>query len=273
MSSEDVFAGQPAEVALPRLIEAFGQRIYHLGLRLCGSAADAEDLVQDTFLQAFRKWNQFEGRSKPSTWLYTIATRTCRRKQRRRAGQPSRIASLDDVMPFSENGIPTLPMDEDSPQDQHARAEARDRIKSAILDLPPAYRLPIVLKDIIELPVAEVASILDLKEATTKTRVHRARLLLRKSMVAPLPREPAPETIYRQSVCLDLLRTKLDAMDRDVPFPVDDSIVCERCQSVFASLDLTREACIEIAHDPLPSDLHQRLRDLIDLSAQESARR
>ena len=71
-SSENLI-GKPAAEALPMLIDRYGGRIYGLGVRFCGNEADAEDLVQEVFLQAFRKWDQFEGRSAPSTWLYTIA--------------------------------------------------------------------------------------------------------------------------------------------------------------------------------------------------------
>jgi RNA polymerase sigma-70 factor (ECF subfamily) len=65
--------GEPAETAIPRLMAEHGAKIYQLGLRLCGKPPDAEDLAQETFLQAFRKWGQFEGRAEESTWLFTIA--------------------------------------------------------------------------------------------------------------------------------------------------------------------------------------------------------
>ena len=64
---------ESAEVAVGRLFEEHGARLYRLGVRFCGSADEAHDLVQDVFLQAFRSWKQFDGRSSPSTWLYTIA--------------------------------------------------------------------------------------------------------------------------------------------------------------------------------------------------------
>ena len=78
-----------AKQAIPLLVDAHGGRLYGLGLKLCGNPADAEDLVQEVFLQAFRKWHQFEGRSDPSSWLYTIGARACQRMHRRRSGEPS----------------------------------------------------------------------------------------------------------------------------------------------------------------------------------------
>ena len=85
---------ESAEVAVGRLFEEHGARLYRLGVRFCGNADEAHDLVQDVFLQAFRNWKQFDGRSSTSTWLYTIAARRCQRRHRRRAG-------IDDIVVFT----------------------------------------------------------------------------------------------------------------------------------------------------------------------------
>ena len=88
---------ESAEVAVGRLFEEHGARLYRLGVRFCGNADEAHDLVQDVFLQAFRSWKQFDGRSSPSTWLYTIAARRCQRRHRRRAGEPASLTSLSSL--------------------------------------------------------------------------------------------------------------------------------------------------------------------------------
>ena len=89
----------PAEVSFADVAERVAPRLYRIGLRMCGKPDEAEDLVQETLLQGFRKWEQFEGRSNPATWLYTIAGRLCQRKHRRRAGEPARLESLSDLLP------------------------------------------------------------------------------------------------------------------------------------------------------------------------------
>jgi RNA polymerase sigma-70 factor (ECF subfamily) len=76
--------------AVERLMQDHGGRIYGLGLRLCGDPEDARDLVQETFLRAYRKWDQFEGRSEPATWLYTIASRVARGGTGGGRGSPAR---------------------------------------------------------------------------------------------------------------------------------------------------------------------------------------
>ncbi len=80
--------------AIPQLLEEHGCMVLSLGRRMCNSAEEAEDLVQETFLQAYRSWSQFEGRSTVKTWLYTIAMRTCQRLQRKKSGS----AFADDVV-------------------------------------------------------------------------------------------------------------------------------------------------------------------------------
>ena len=84
---------------LALVFDELAPRLLLVAHHLTGRTGEnAEDLVQETFLQAYRKWDQFEGRSEPSTWLYTIAARICQRMHRRRAGEPERLASLDELL-------------------------------------------------------------------------------------------------------------------------------------------------------------------------------
>ncbi len=253
------YANLPADVALPGLLEAHGGRLHSLALKFCGSAEDAEDLVQDVFLLAYRKWDQFKGESRPTTWLYTIAARACQRRKRRRSGEPRNLDSLDDLLPFDDGPVADLPAAEHDPYHAQVHREAREQIERALARLPRPYRMALILKDLVELPVADVARVLSLKEATVKTRVHRARLQLRRALSSTLPRKQAPPPLYSHRVCLDLLAAKQEALDREVEFPVGGSEVCERCASLFATLDLGRDACREIGRGELPAALRARL--------------
>lgn len=246
---------EPADVAIPRLVEEHGRKIYNLGLRLCGSPAEAEDLAQDTFLQAFRKWDQFEERSEATSWLYTIATRGCRRRHRKRSGEPAHLESLPDLLPSGEAEVPDLPGPDEGPLDEQLRREARETVERALPHLPLAFRLPLVLKDIAELSTAEVAAVLGLKEATVKTRVHRARLALRRELARQLPKRPAPPPDHSRQVCLDLLYAKQEALDRGVELPIAPGELCARCRSLFATLDLAQDVCHEIGQGDLPASL------------------
>ena len=257
-----VRAGEPAERAVPRLVAAYGGRIYALASRLCRRPEDAEDLVQEIFLQAFRKWHQFDGRSSPTTWLFTIAARACQRMHRRRAGQPLRMESLDQLLPFNEPHLAVVPDNGGSPAEARVQREALEHLEQAIPELPADFRLPLVLKDVIGLSIEEVARTLNLKPATVKTRLHRARLRLRKLLVARLPKRDGPPPAYSRQVCLDLLRAKQDALDRGAAFPVREKVICERCQAVFATLDFTQTLCAQIAQGEMPPQVRTMLANL-----------
>ena len=243
-----------------QVAERVAGRLYRIGLRMCGSAEEAEDLVQDTLLQGFRKWEQFEGRSDPATWLYTIAGRLCQRRHRRRAGEPRRIESLSSLLPSPADPVLSLPSAEGSPLDEHLRKAAERAVSTALAQLPPDVRLPLVLADIAELSTSEIARILGLKAATVKTRVHRARLRLRRALLEQLPGRPARPSDHDRQLCLDLLQAKQEAMDRHAPFPFSSEELCARCRSVFTTLDLGRDTCVNIGRGELPP----RLRALIE---------
>ncbi len=246
-----------AATAVEQLMESEGSKMYGLALKLCRDPSDAEDLVQDTFLQAYRKWHQFEGRSEPTSWLYTIASRLCLRRQRPRAGEPRRMESLSDLLPIGEDSIPALPTAAETPLDRQLRHEARKRVEAALAELPVHLRLPVVLKDIAELSLAQVGEVLGIKEATVKTRVHRARLALRRAMVEVLPKRRAPAPDHPQQVCLDLLSAKQEALDRGAEFPVPPDELCNRCQSLLSTLELSHEVCRELDVEQLPAELRE----------------
>lgn len=267
-------AGAPAEVAIPALLDRHGGQIYGLGVRLCGGEAAAEDLVQETFLNAFRKWDRFQGRSEPSTWLYTIAVRACRRMNRRRAGEPARMASIEELLPAAEGGVPDLPDDGDEgPLADQLRREAREAVERALPGVPLQFRIPVVLKDLAEFSVPEVARVLGIKEATAKTRIHRGRLALRRALAAALPKRAAAPPDHERRVCLDLLHAKQEALDRGVDFPLAGSELCSRCESLFATLELTRDVCFDLGRGALPPKVRAMLLAEIRASGRKRRRR
>jgi len=167
--------------AFDALVNRYQERVYRLSRRLTGNRADAEDALQDTFLQVFRRLSTFRGESRFSTWLYRIATNTalmaCRSRARRRT-EP-----LDAYLPqFDRGGRHARDVD-------HARASRADEIleqrrlaravQSALQRLPELYRVPFVLRDLEDLDTAEVASVLKATPAAVRQRVHRARLMMR----------------------------------------------------------------------------------------------
>lgn len=245
------------------MVDTFGGPLYGLALRLCGNPEDAEDLVQEVFLQAYRKWDQFEGRAEPTTWLHTIASRACARRHRLRSGEPKRIESLDELLPDGSALVPELPDPGEGPLVATLDREVRERVEAALAQLPHAYRMPLVLKDVIGLDVNAVGEILGIKTQTVKTRLHRARLRLRLILEESLPRHHvAPEV--DATVCRDLLLARMEAADRGVAFPVPCETLTERCAGLLATLEGTWDVCRQIAAEDLPESVRERLLERVE---------
>lgn len=263
-------AGESPGTAVPRLLELHGPKLYALASRLCGNASDAEDMVQDVFLQAYRKWHTFKGQSDPGSWLYAIAARSCKARLRRKGGIDRRMPAISQLMPWNETRSADLAgfMDAgaiDGPVAAAIERESAQAVHDAILTIPEHFRVPLILKEMLELPIEHVAAALRLKPETVKTRVHRARLLLRKAILDQpgLPTRPASAPTYEKQVCVDLLKAKLDAMDDGRLFPVGQSVVCERCQAVFAELDLAQSTCARLAEGKMSGRVRRSIEKAI----------
>lgn len=245
-----------------RVIRENMERVYRMGLGFCGNHADAQDLVQETMLRAYQSWEKFEGRADPKTWLYRIASRMCIRMRRRRAGQPAQMESLDQDPAFAEKTMVDLDALARQGEGVLDESPALLQLQEAITKLPPEFRIVLVLKEIGELSVEDVARALDLKPQTVKTRLHRARMRIREHVAKNLPQKSGAQPAYSKRVCLVLLRAKQDALDRGVPFPVQQSLICERCQAVFSTLDLAHDLCTRLGTGPLPDEVQELLRTL-----------
>jgi RNA polymerase sigma-70 factor (ECF subfamily) len=250
---------EPRDAALPKLVDQEGPRLHALARRFCHSPEDAEDLVQEVFLTAYRTWDQFRGDSKVSTWLYTIASRACMKMQRRRVGEPAVLASLDELLPKGEARMATVPGPSEDPLTEQMRAEGRAAVQQAIADLPEMFRMPIVLREIVGLTLAEIAGILEIPEATVKTRLHRARLRLRQALEENLPVREVPAYSLDKAICLDLLQAKQNSLDLGVPFEFPPGLFCERCSEVFRTLDLTQQFCTLDAGEEWPEELGRQV--------------
>ncbi|MBW2515454.1 MAG: RNA polymerase sigma factor [Deltaproteobacteria bacterium] len=162
------------------LVKSYEQKLYNFSLRMCRDAADAEDTVQETFLNVFRYLKDFRYETKFKNWLYRIAASTCIKKRRKSKFAPQRELSLDEFYPQGEAEVPQqVPDWAQLPLDKVLSNELLDKINEAIFTLPEKYRLVIVLRDIEGFDTAETAQILNLSEANVKVRLHRARLYLR----------------------------------------------------------------------------------------------
>jgi len=166
--------------AFEQLVRSLGGRMLAVARRLLRSDADAEDAVQDGFLQAFRKIDTFEGGSKVSTWLHRIVVNAALMKLRKQ--KRTHEVSMEDLLPrFMEDGhrIDATGPWEVTPEDVVHRQELQQLVHEKIDQLPDSYRTVLVLRDIEQRDTAESAELLGLSVNATKTRLHRARQALR----------------------------------------------------------------------------------------------
>ncbi|NLN79538.1 MAG: sigma-70 family RNA polymerase sigma factor [Armatimonadetes bacterium] len=173
------------------LLDSYEKPIYNLALRLLGDADEAADLTQDTFLAAYKAWDSFRGDSTAYTWLYRIAVNLCKNKFRERGRrQHFEGLSLDSGSDYNFDPSDTwkdrVKDASDTPDEALERKELKELIEEAIEQLPPDYRIVAVLRDLQGLSYAEIAVAADLSVDVVKTRLARARGMLRRRLGAYL---------------------------------------------------------------------------------------
>jgi RNA polymerase sigma-70 factor (ECF subfamily) len=196
----------PESDEFSRLTEPFRRELLAHCYRMLGSVDDAEDLVQETYLRAWRSYGGFEGRSSLRAWLYRIATNACLTAlgHRSRRVLPSGLGgpSEDPEGPTVDAGpdvrwlqpIPDAMVTADS-DDPAAIVASRERLRLALIAclqvLPPQQRAVLILRDVLAFPAAEVATMLDTTSAAVKSTLQRARATLKR--IAPADQLPPPE--------------------------------------------------------------------------------
>ncbi len=170
--------------AFDRLVEKYQGRLYHSLVHWSGSHEDAEDIVQDTFVQAYRKLDSFQERSAFFTWLYRIAFNLAVSRSRRKKPEQSLETRVEEI------GEEVAAADE-SAERQALRAEQVEQVRRAIAQLHDDHRAVLVLRELEGLCYETIAEILDLAPGTVRSRLHRARMqlreLLKDMLVEPLP--------------------------------------------------------------------------------------
>jgi RNA polymerase sigma-70 factor (ECF subfamily) len=172
-----VLSGDSA--AFGEIVERHEDRLYNTIYRLVGSADDARDLLQDTFVKAYEKLDDFRGGSSLYTWLFRIAVNTSLSHRRRRKWvQMGAPAGDDDPNP----GNAVADTAADDPADPLIAAETETLVQEAINSLDDEHRTVVVLRDIQHCDYHEIADILEVPPGTVKSRLHRARMMLRERL-------------------------------------------------------------------------------------------
>src|SRR5260370_12906610 len=174
--------------AFEPLVRKHERRVFRVTLAVLGNVEDAEEAMQDTFIKAYRHLDQFRGESRFTTWLTRIAVNEA--LQKRQARKES--VSLDDTPDVESKSLPgRFEPWTSNPEKLCGKQEIRQLVEGAIQALPPIYRETLVLRDIEEMSSEEAAEALGIKVPALKSRLLRARLLLRESLGSHFE-EPRP---------------------------------------------------------------------------------
>jgi RNA polymerase sigma-70 factor (ECF subfamily) len=176
------------ELAMAELEQTYGSKVYQLAFRYLRNKEDAEEVVQDVLFKVYRKVGTFRGDAALSSWIYRITFNAAMSRLRtvgyQRAQQEGRRAAMETSSEAPGVSMPEPADWSDLSDERVLRAEMRREALRAILALPPIYRAPVVLRDLQGLSTEEASAVLNVKDQTLKSRLHRGRLILRKQLSA-----------------------------------------------------------------------------------------
>jgi RNA polymerase sigma-70 factor (ECF subfamily) len=162
-------------LAFEELVRRHADRLYAVMLRFVADADEAEEVTQEAFLRAWRSIDKFELRSRFFTWLYRIGINEAKRRAERRPPAGA-VGSIED------SPIEDAPDWSEAPEFRAEQGDLRSVLEDAVRALPIEYRAPLILRDVEGLSTQEAAEVMELREAAFKSRLHRARLAVRRAV-------------------------------------------------------------------------------------------
>ncbi|HEX2687903.1 MAG TPA: sigma-70 family RNA polymerase sigma factor [Kofleriaceae bacterium] len=170
------------ERAFRELIENHRDRVFNITYRMLGNRAEAEEVAQEVFITVFKTIETFREESKFSTWLYRVTVNHCKNRIKYLARRHDRDRDELDETSHETNGAAGVPPHHVQPDRALEGAQLEVLLQEAIAGLEDDQRVVVVLRDIEDLSIEEICAITGLPDGTVKSRLHRARLVLRKRM-------------------------------------------------------------------------------------------
>lgn len=231
--------------------------VYSFSMKVCGHPEDAEDTMQEVMVKLLPFLPKFENPQALSVWLYKVARTRCQMNRRGAKNARNKHVSLDELMPNQYEMSELLESGEPSPEDDVLRGESNQRLRDAVLKVPPMYRMVLVLHDMEGQTTAEVAETTGLKEGTVRVRLHRGRLILRrqlarmalaKGVVTDIRAAADEETPKRSRGCRQMFASLSDYMDglvKEVRYREMEKHLheCKPCVAFLDSLKSAVEQC------------------------------
>ena len=175
------------QAAMERLLMKAQEIAYRFSLLVCGHADDADDAMQEALLKTYRHAAQIKEPAAFKTWLYRTVKNACLISRRRRVDEPARLQSLDEMTVGPDGSLQRIDAEDQGrrPDQVLENTRLRQSLHRALQTLQPESRLIVFLREVEGLSTRDVAEVVGISEANVKTRLHRARLSLRRHLEAP----------------------------------------------------------------------------------------
>ena len=162
----------------------YSRQLYSAAMRMTRNAADAEDLVQETYLKAYRAYHTFQAGTNLKAWLYRILTNTYINKYRKDSRRPSEVdlGTVEDLYLYRRLGSEESAEAARTTEDRVLDGLVESDVKAAVEELPEAFRMPVLLADLEGFSYKEIAEILDVPIGTVMSRLHRGRKAMQKRL-------------------------------------------------------------------------------------------
>jgi RNA polymerase sigma-70 factor, ECF subfamily len=242
--------------ALEQALELLQGTVFSFSMKVCGQREDAEDTMQEVLVKALPYLPKFESPRALLVWLYKVAKNRCLMSRRKSKFAPKQDLSLDELMPDRHELVRLAKEGPVNPESLAIRSQQARRLREVIQELPPQYRIILVLRDMEGLTEEEVGDIAGLRPGNVRVRLHRARLFVRQKLArqnhnpavpkkAAVRSAPATATSdKRPASCKALFAQLSNYLDEQL----DDSLCeklekhldgCEPCKAFLASLEST----------------------------------
>jgi RNA polymerase sigma-70 factor, ECF subfamily len=267
--------------SLEQALKLIQGTVFSFSMKVCGQREDAEDTMQEVLVKSLPQLPKFESPRALLVWLYKVAKNRCLMSRRRSRFAPEPDLSLDGLMPdrYQPNQIAKeVPL---NPESLAIRSQEARRLREAIQELPPQYRIVLVLRDMEGLTDEEVGEVTGVRPGTVRVRLHRARLFVRKaltdhgkrartskaSIISPAVANAAPDE--RPVSCKALFAQLSDYLDEQLDDSLCDELGrhldgCEPCKAFLASLERSIQQCRMAPNEsPDPRVAAKLRRDLV----------
>jgi RNA polymerase sigma-70 factor, ECF subfamily len=244
--------------ALERLLERVQGRVLRFAMKMCGDPEDAREVLQETLIAVARSLRDFAGASSLSTWLYKIAHSFCIKRRRTSKFAPARVVSLETEAP-QEAAVLRDPAR--APDEALLGRELEVALQQAFSTLPPEQREVLLLRDVEGLSAAEVAEVLGTSVEAVKSRLHRARVVVRERLAPLLQGEESPAS----RDCPDVLTRYSQHLEGEIAPELCRDLEahlggCRRCTQACESLRKTLHLCAAVPLPRVPPELQASVR-------------